>query len=495
VGCLRGAAVCAAIAVLLASLTSGAASGQATASRPNIVFVLTDDLSANLVTSQFMPNLVALEQQGAMFSNYFVTDSLCCPSRASIFTGRYPHDTGVFTNSGTGGGYGAFQSHGDENSTLATDLQSAGYRTAMMGKYLNRYHVHDPPGPGWNDWDVADWGYPEFNYDMNENGRVVHYGGPDQKGKDNYLTDVLSGLADNFVTHTVKNHPDKPFFLEVATFAPHEPYTPAPKYADLYPGLTYPATPAFDASVTNPPTWLGDRPPLSAKQIAGIDTAYRMRAQSVRSVDDLIGSLVATLRASGQLDNTYFVFSSDNGLHMGEYRLMPGKLTAFDTDIHVPLAIVGPKIAPALTISAFAENIDLRSTFDDLAGTTPSEGVDGRSLTPLLFNTSKGVPSGWPEGVLVEHQGPDAKAAGPDRPAPFSGNPPSYRALRLTNGLYVEYADGAREYYDLSSDPYELDNVYSSLPPARVVALHDELVSLEHCHDHPACSQVVDPTS
>lgn len=491
---LRVVVACAVVVVGLGTSISGKASAQTTSARPNIVFVLTDDLSANLVTPQFMPNLSTLEKQGATFTNYFVTDSLCCPSRASIFTGRYPHDTGVFTNNGTDGGYGAFQAHRDETSTIATDLKSAGYRTAMMGKYLNRYHVDDPPGPGWDGWDVADWGYPEFNYDMNENGRIVHYGGPYQEGKDNYLTDVLSGLADNFVTNTKKNHPSTPFFLEVATFAPHEPYTPAPKYARLYPGLTYPATPAFDAAVTNPPTWLGDRPPLTPNQITAIDTAYRMRAQSVRSVDDLIGSLISTLRKTGELDNTYFVFSSDNGLHMGEYRLMPGKLTAFDTDIHVPLIVVGPKIVPASDISAFAENIDLRSTFDALAGTKPSEAVDGRSLTPMLLDSS-GVPPDWPGGVLVEHHGPDGQNAGPDRPAPLSGNPPSYEALRLTNALYVEYADGAREYYDLTTDPYELDNVYSSLSPARIAALHSELVALEHCRDHPACSQVTDPSA
>jgi N-acetylglucosamine-6-sulfatase len=488
------AAACAVVVVGLSTSISGNASAQTESARPNIVLVLTDDLSSNLVTPEFMPKLSALEKRGATFTNYFVTDSLCCPSRASIFTGRFPHDTGVFTNNGVDGGYGAFQAHRDENSTIATDLKSVGYRTAMMGKYLNRYHVNDPAGPGWDTWDVADWGYPEFNYDLNENGRVVHYGGPYQEGKDDYLTDVLSRLADSFVTNSREARPSKPFFLEVATFAPHEPYTPAPKYAHLYPGLTYPATLAFGTSVTNPPPWLGDRPPLSLRQISAINDAYRLRAQSVRSVDDLIGSLVTTLRNTGELGNTYFVFSSDNGLHMGEYRLMPGKLTAFDTDIHVPLIVVGPKITSATDISAFAENIDLRSTFDALAGTKPSEAVDGRSLTRLLFNPS-GVPTGWPTGVLVEHHGPDGTNAGPDRPTPLSGNPPSYEALRLTNALYVEYADGGREYYDLRTDPYELDNVYSSLSPGRVAALHSELLTLEHCQDHPACSEVSDPTA
>ncbi len=483
----------AALVILAATLALPAAEGIAGASsRPNIVFVLTDDLSANLVTPQFMPNLSALIGEGRSFSNYFDTDSLCCPSRASIFTGRLPHDTGVLGNGGVNGGYGAFERHGDEHSTFATDLDAAGYRTAMMGKYLNHYKTSEAPAPGWDEWDVADWGYPEFNYDLNEDGRLVHYGGPNVSGTDNNLTDVISRLGDAFVTSSVRSDPAQPFFLELASFAPHEPYTPAPAYAHLYPDLTYPETPAFDAPNVNPPRWLGQRAPLTAAQRATIDTDFRKRAEDVKSVDDMIGSLVDTLRSEGVLSNTYFVFSSDNGLHMGEHRLAPGKLTAFDTDIHVPLIVVGPGVPPGTTSAAFTENVDLRSTFDALAGTKPSEGVDGRDLAPVLFG-SGAPPAGWPEGVVIEHHGPKFTPDDPDKPPPYSGNPPTYAALRLPHALYVEYLDGEREYYNLSADPFELDNIVSSLAPAHLNALHEELHALEHCRDHPACTDVLPP--
>ena len=295
---LVGAALCLVVGTL------GFSAGQAstTPSRPNIVFVLTDDFSTNLLTKQFMPHLWALEHRGLTFSNYFVADSLCCPSRASIFTGRFPHDTGVYTNGGPTGGYGAFNSHQDEDSTFATDLHAAGYRTAMMGKYLNKYEVKDHPAPGWNNWDVGDWGYPEFHYDLNEDGKDIHYGGPDQKGKDNYLTNVLSGLADNFVSDTTNQHGSQPFFLEVASFAPHAPYTPAPRYAKSFPKVAYPKTAAFDVADTAAPSWLKGRRPLSKKELARIATVYRDRAESVKSVDDLIGFLVARLRSTGVLD-------------------------------------------------------------------------------------------------------------------------------------------------------------------------------------------------
>jgi N-acetylglucosamine-6-sulfatase len=456
---------------------------------PNIVFILTDDLSDNLVTPQLMPNLWALTHDGTKFSNYFVTDSLCCPSRASIFTGRYPHDTGVFTNNGADGGINAFNARGDETSTLATDLHQAGYRTAMMGKYLNLYEPADPPAPGWDEWDVTgNAGYNEFNYDLNENGHQVHYGGPQGPG-DNYLTDVLSDRANSFVTASTTTR--SPFFLEVATYAPHSPYTPAPRYADLYPHLRYPRTPAYDRANTAAPGWLAHEPPLGAKVETAIDQAYRLRAESVRSVDDMIGRLVQTLKQTGAWDNTYFVFSSDNGYHMGEHRLRPGKLTAFDTDINVPLIVVGPRVRRDGVVNALAENIDLRPTFDAWAETTPQEGIDGRSLEPLLVASTP--PPTWPQGVLVEHHGPDGDPNDPDYPARNSGNPTSYEALRTAGAVYVEYSDGEREYYDVTTDPYELHNTYGQLPAADVARLDADLIRLEECHDQPACSDPPSP--
>ncbi len=466
---------------------SSIAAGQ---SRPNIVFVLTDDLSGNLLTPRFMPNVSALSREGTSFSNYFVTDSLCCPSRASIFTGRYPHDTGVFSNSGRVGGYAAFMDHGDELSTLATDLHAAGYRTAMMGKYLNKYVPSDPRAPGWDVWDVAGWGYPEFNYTLNENGRRVFYGGPNDPGHDNYLTDVLSSLGTSFIRDSVQNDPQQPFFLELATFAPHQPYTPAPKYAHVYPSLRYPRKPSFDAPSTNPPAWLRGRSALTSSQLAGITKDFRLRAQDVKSVDDMVGAIVATLRSVGALSNTYLVFSSDNGYHMGEHRLAPGKLTAFDTDIKVPLVVVGPGVTPDYESPLFAQNIDLRSTFDAMAGTSPLEPVDGRSLMPL-FSTGTYPPvslKNWPEGALVEHRGPVLDVDDPDYQSPASANPPSYEALRLPGALYVEYVVGGREFYDLDTDPYELNNTYPSLPAERKTALHSELVRAENCHDALECA-------
>jgi arylsulfatase A-like enzyme len=153
---------------------------------------------------------------------------------------------------------------------------------------------------------------------------------------------------------------------------------------------------------------------------------------------------------------------------MGEHRLMPGKKTAYDSDIHVPLIVTGPSIRGGTTVEDIAENIDLCPTFAELAGMTPSAEIDGRSLVPLLHGQTL---ADWRAVALIEHHGTNREAADPDRPSARSGNPPSYEALRSRSFLYVEYADGEKEYHDFASDPDELHNTFASLPDATRAAL------------------------
>jgi N-acetylglucosamine-6-sulfatase len=457
---------------------------------PNIVFVLTDDLSMNLL--RFMPHVLAMERQGLRFTNYFVSDSLCCPSRASIFTGNFPHDTHVYGNFGTRGGFQAFYRRGEERHTFAVALQHAGYRTAMMGKYLNGYgqvagqgHIADGAAtdvvptyvpPGWNDWDVAGWGYPEFNYTLNEDGVLHRYG---HKPSD-YLTDVLSRKGVQFIGDAARSH--QPFFLELATFAPHSPYTPAPVDKHDFAGLRAPRPPSFDVLPTHPPQWLAPHRPLTRKRLARINWAFRRRAQSVQAVDRMIGEIEQALSANGLSRDTYLVFSSDNGLHTGEYRLMPGKLTAFDTDIRVPLVVTGPGVPTAARSDRMAENVDLAKTFAAIGHTTLVG--DGHNLLPLLEGRN---PHGWRNAVLIEHQGPTLSVHDPDYQQPASGSPTTYEAMRTASFVYVEYADGERELYDLRTDPFELDNIAGQLTTRQLTRLHAELRGLERCHGGKAC--------
>jgi N-acetylglucosamine-6-sulfatase len=453
---------------------SGAAlPGQQSSSRPNFVFVLTDDLSWNLVSR--MPHVRALESAGSTMARYYVVDSLCCPSRAAIFTGEYPHDDGVFTNAGSDGGYATYNRNGDPPKSFAVALQLSGYRTAMMGKYLNGYSPADKVPPGWNVWDVTGNGYPEYNYSLNENGKLKHYG-HDPKS---YLTDVLSAKAGSFINSSAAS--GQPFMLEVATFAPHAPYTPPPRYVNAAAAVPYPKSAAFNQLPENAPPWLASRPPLTAAQKSRITATYRKRVEADLAVDDLIGHLEARLRADGVARNTYFIFSSDNGYHMGEYRLMPGKQTAFDTDINVPLIVTGPGVPAGHVISELASNIDLNPTFETLAGFPVPEDVDGHSLAGLWHGLR---PANWRRSVLIEHHGPDHNPRDPDRQSAKSADPPSYEAVRTVNALYVRYANGKQEYYDTARDPLELDNIAPAGIPA---SIKRALKALENCHSGATC--------
>ncbi|MFF3641338.1 sulfatase-like hydrolase/transferase [Streptomyces sp. NPDC002564] len=455
----------------------------APAARPNIVWVLTDDLSSDLV--DHMPNVRALRKEGMSFENYTVTDSLCCPSRSSLFTGKYPHNTGVFTNSPPDGGFDVFHRKGNEDKTFATALQRQGYRTAMMGKYLNGYEPDMTVGgeknyvpPGWDEWAVAGNGYKEYDYTLNENGRTVDYG---HDAKD-YLTDVVGAKGQDFVEEAVADK--KPFLLDISTFAPHGPATPAPQDRGTYRDLDLPKSPAFDETPTDAPGWLRDKKPLTRQQVQEITRTHRKRVRAVQAVDRMVGDLRKVLEAEGVADDTVFAFASDNGFHLGQYRLTPGKQTAFDTDVNVPLVVTGPGVEHGTT-GAIASNIDLCPTFTELGGGTPDPGADGRSLLPLLKG---GTPQDWPTGALIEHHGPNSAPDDPDKPRKGSGNPPTYDALRTDRYTYVEYRDGAHEFYDRGKDPDMLHNTYAGLDPAVREQLAAAVAEMRDCEGAKECS-------
>jgi N-acetylglucosamine-6-sulfatase len=493
----------------LSSFAETAAGGTDTATtRPNVVFILTDDLSWNLITPQIAPHIYALEHQGETFTNYYVADSLCCPSRATIFTGLFPHDTKVTTNLPPYGGDPKFVSEGLSKRTFALALQKSGYKTSLLGKYLNGYgdegsgvsvpvgradkmtESNAPIPPGWNDWHVSNnTGYEEFNYYLNDNGVFNFY----PRGLGTYGVDVLNRDAQLFITKTAHR---SPFLVEAATFAPHSPYTPAPRNADDFPGLIEPRDPSFDAQNTNPPTWLGQRPPLTTAQVQVIDASYRKRAQSVESVDKLLADTEATLTREGIAKNTYIVFTSDNGYHLGQHRILEGKETAFDTDIRVPLIVVGPGVPAGRVVKQVTQNVDLAPTFEQLAGVHLSQSIEGHSLVPLL-HPSKKTPR-WRTVALLEHHG-DTQPGDPD----FDGtgsNPPDYVGIRIqakhlpgfrgpVNATWVEYGDSEHEieYYNDATDPYQLDNIASSLTKTQKATLNGILERLHHCHTTTTC--------
>jgi arylsulfatase A-like enzyme len=461
--CLSAAIAIAGVAGGLTAVGRAQGPASATPDKPNIIFILADDFSMNLMapmSASEYGGLKGLMDEGTTFANFYVGDSLCCPSRTTIFTGKYPHNSGVFTNTWapekgqTDGGFGAFMNNDDQAHTFPLALHGAtpAYKTAMLGKYLNGYLPWDNatfqdkrynvPSVlknewGWDEWYVAGNGYPEFTYDLFQNppGVVQHYG----IDAGDYLTDVVSGLAQDFIKRT-----SEPFFVEIATFAPHSPYRPAYRDEAAFPGLKIPRTEAYDARPdANAPDWMKDVPALAQPEKDAMDDEYRLRAQCTLAIDKMISDIRATLKALGKDRNTYIFFSADNGYHMGEYSFLPGKMTPFDTDIRVPLVVVGPGV-PHQTVNQITQTVDLAPTFTELGGNAAPTTPDGHSLVALLHGQT---PPNWREVALVEHHGPPDDPADPDvethEKASGDARPPNYEAVRSATYLYVEYSNVA----------------------------------------------------
>jgi arylsulfatase A-like enzyme len=454
---------------------------QGNSGKPNIIFILTDDYASNLV--DFMPNLKAMQKEGVTFSNYYVSNSLCCPSRSSIFTGMLPHNSGVETNTKPNGGYDAYTEHADAQKSFCVALQHAGYKTAMMGKFLNGYlpRKHDPP-PAWSDWFVAGAGYRNFDYDINSNGQILHFGNAPQ----DYLTDVLAARTDSLI----RAWKEQSFFIEIATFTPHGPFIPAPRHEKLFNDEKAPRPPTFNKQAdSTAPNWLRELKPVGPKQIDRIDNIFRNRLRCVMSIDEMLGNIRKILDQAGLSNNTYIFFSSDNGYHLGDYSMLQGKQTPFDIDIRVPLIACGPRIAKGALQQAIVSNIDLAPTFAALAGAKLTAEPDGRDIQHLLREQNT-VKINWRNFAIIEHRRVDYDINDPDRQEPEDGKLPSYTALRFHNLLYVEYETGEISCYDVQNDPYELKNIATALPVEVQKKLHSILLAAKKCGGKNGCWDV-----
>ena len=496
--------LCAAIALIAACVLAGCGPPTEvvrTSERPNLILILADDLDARLLEehSADYPNLRRLVAEGTTFENAFVTDPLCCPSRATILRGQYAHNHQIVGNTWPRGGSQKFRELGHEGSTVATWMQDEGYRTVLIGKYMNGYHGPHVP-QGWDDWYAIAGGY--LSEELNENGRIEHYD-PDRY----HLDDVLTEKAIDYVRRT--SGQDKPFFMWLGSKAPHAPATPAPRHEDAFsdePLLK--KVPSFDErDVSDKPDWVRNNPTLHQRQIATMGDLYRNRLESMLAVDEMVGDLVDTLKESGELSNTYIFFTSDNGFHMGHHRLTTGKWTAYEEDIRVPLIVRGPGVPKGAKREQLVLNSDLAPTFADIGEAQAPSFVDGRSLEPLLEEDPPGE-GNWRSAFLVEA----APSEGRDPPSPLvhessikpllTGDPlpegwrraaqsgqwsridwgrPGLKAIRTQRYLYVEYDTGERELYALEKDPYQLRNLAGETSLRLLQELRERLGELRTC--------------
>jgi N-acetylglucosamine-6-sulfatase len=426
-------------------------SSVASDSRPNIVFILVDDLrwdELGCAGHPFVktPNIDRIAGDGARFRNAFMTTPLCSPSRASFLTGQYAHTHGITDNVNR-----SAASH--QLVTFPLLLHQSGYETAFIGKW----HMgnDDTPRPGFDRWVSFKGQGTYLDPEINEDGKDVKSGG--------YITDLLTGYAVEFI----KRRHDKPFLVYLAHKAIHpeakqrddgsvdltnaELFIPAERHRDLYAGKKIPRRPnAMRPPVGKPALErrIGNLPPLGANT-ATPDEGVLGRLRTLMAVEDGVGDILRALQETGQLDNTVIVFAGDNGYFYGEHGLSVERRLAYEESIRMPLLVRYPRLIKAGTVrDEFALNIDLAPTLLALAGAPVPGNMQGRSLVPLL----KGEKPQWRDSFLIEYY--------TDRVFPRMLQM-GYKAVRTGRWKYIHYLElqGMDELYDLKTDPYEMKNL------------------------------------
>ena len=460
-------AVALALLLMLSLLTAAGAAPVARSApgQPNFVVLMTDDQTVGELSSM-RQTLAKVGSRGVSFDRFITSFPLCCPSRTTFLTGQYSHNHGVLGNGTPIGGYPAF----DKQNTLASWLQGAGYHTIQIGKFLNGYpratNRTEVP-PGWDEWyaclDSSENNY--FDYTLNENGTLVHYGSLPR----DYKTDVYGRMGvDAISRRAALGGAGQPFFMFLAFTAPHLPATPAPGDAGRFPGRKAPRAKSFnEANVSDKPGFIRKLPRFTGATIRKIDRRYRSRLQTLLSVDRAIGNVVDELQSDGMLDNTYLFVVSDNGFFFGQHRLPKGKYLAYQGSSRTPTLLRGPGIPAGGHSDALVGNVDLAPTILGLSGATPTLTVDGRSLMPYAEDPAK--TSDRP--ILLEANSVDD---------PSVGLP--YRGILTPRYKYIRYRDGEQELYDLVRDPGELRSRHRDPAYRRTRnALAARLATLQSC--------------
>ena len=521
---LLSAAVVLPVGVVDLAAPAAGESGQAslTAGQPNVVVITLDDLREDELA--YMPRTRALlADQGVTFENSFSPYPLCCPSRASFLTGLYTHNHEVWSHQEPWG----FASLRDQQ-TLPVWLQAAGYDTVFLGKYLNGYGTQPAPDgsapdsklyvpPGWTDWRGAvdgglGAGHPQdggtyrfFNTTLNDDGEFYLEPG-------RYQSEVFGDLTAEIVGERAGD--DRPFFLWANYVAPHhgnpgEPDDPRPVTRDdgkktsfvttarpgrvkgMFDGVITEAPGASgEDDVSDKPFFVRELPPLNQAELDGLLEVARQRAEALAVVDEQVEKTIAALEASGELDRTIVMFTSDNGYFLGEHRIRQGKVLPYEPALAVPLLVRGPGIPAGEVRTDPYTSVDFAPTILEAAGTGVDWPLNGQSLLDVARYGDRGwrravMTETGPRGVVadLEESGPGLKARdpGPDARRYSQG-------IRTARYLYVEHASNEVELYDMRTDPGQLTNVAGTAAYADdQAALAGVLDKMRHCRGG-ACS-------
>ncbi|XP_065363312.1 N-acetylglucosamine-6-sulfatase-like [Calliphora vicina] len=474
---------------------------------PNIVLILTDDQDVTLnglLPMQNVKNLIGL--MGATFENAFTTSPLCCPSRASLLSGRYQHNHRTWNNSLEGGCNGLHWHSQIEMKTLAPTLKSAGYTNFFAGKYLNQYQGAEVPA-GWQEFYGLHGNSRYYNYTLRENSRNVSYSNV-------YLTDLLRTKVLSFLNSHRKQ---SPFFAMVAPPAPHAPYTPAKRHRNAFQGVHALRTPNFNI-IDKDKHWLVSNGKLIPNDTLHLmDTYFQKRWESLLAVDDLVADIVHTLESKGQLENTYIIYTSDNGYHMGQFAQPFDKRQPYETDVRVPLLIRGPNIKPDIKITAATALIDIFPTILEWLALPSNPEIDGQSINAFLANAPEydaSLDRLYRRSLLVQHFGegnlntykPECPWSRTDLLAECTVEADchcqdawnnTYSCIRHfsyhTNRLYCEFNDNEDfvEAYEVDNDPHQMQNMVRDMLPIERALYSLALVNLTKCIGSSSCSDVI----
>lgn len=419
---------------------------------PNVLLILTDDQDAKaLWVSPTVRSLIG--DHGFTFNRAFVTTSVCGPSRVSILRGQYAHNTNVWVNEDA---FPYTRDSGLDQSTVATWLHDAGYRTGWVGKYLNFYAHGDADGlytpPGWDQWTIlvpARGRYwPEK---ILENGVWLDANG------EFYNTDYVTERAVDFIHES-----DGPWFLVVSYLAPHFPAEAAPRHLGIYSYLAGLRPPSFNFSYDS-------TAPFNATRIAKMDDEYRGRMESLLAVDEGVADLFAAMDSMGVTGNTLVIYTSDNGYLLGEHGFYE-KNRPYEEAVRVPMIVRGPGVRQG-TSKKIVANIDIAPTIADYAGVAAPSFVDGRSLRPLLENQLSD--SQWRKRLLTEHE----RTTG-------AGEVVTFASVRTNSEFFTEASNGLRQLFDMTVDTFQLTNK-APLGAGQYATLQAQLAALRVCAGFP----------